>query len=182
MNAVAGPAAEGQPEPLGHPAEASTEEAVPPSAFAAAAPSTAQQAGPEEGPAVEEAAVPAVGAGRPERQGTGLTAFYTASEELPPPPKGVQQQGQEQVPPAGAGSSGPVGPAAGGRKRVQVAGVAADGQPLPAVAEGAPAAEGGSPAGSRPPSSAAYSADRSSSEDVEVGKQGHAARSGRSPV
>lgn len=174
VNAVAGAPAEGrpaagQPEPGGRPAESSTEEAVPPSAFAAAAaatPSAAQQAAPDEGPAVEEAAAPAAGGGRSraERQGTGLTVFYTASEELPPPP----QQAQEHVPLAGAGSSGSAGPAAAGRRRVQVARVGADGHPLPAVAEDAPAVEGGSPAGSRPPSSAAYSADRSSSEDAEV--------------
>ncbi len=162
VNAVAGPqgaegapAGQAQPSP---PADAGIEQAVPPSAFAAAAaaepaapPSQGQRGAggwqPGEGPAVGQMAAPA-----PSRQATGLTAFYTASEELPPPPGQHQQQQQAQQTGASGGTGG----------RVQVMRVAADGQPLP------PVAEGSSAAGSRPPSSASYSADRSGSEDVEV--------------
>lgn len=115
---------------------------------------------PGEGMAEEPVGAPAASGGRPatapSRQATGLTAFYTAGEELPPPPEPQEQQVQQEEPSSGAAPAGTCG-------RVQVAHVAADGRPLPAVADG-----GGSDAGSRPPSSAAYSADRSSSEEVQV--------------
>lgn len=175
VSAVAGPgqaerapAGQAQPSP---PADASTEEAVPPSAFAAAAAAEPAVPGqqedeerrkPGQGRTAGQAAVPPSGGGgtqhaatAPSRQATGLTAFYTASEELPPPP-GQQAQQAQQAEESGAA------PTAATRGRVQVMRVAADGQPLPAVVEGSSAA------GSRPPSSASYSADRSSSEDVEL--------------
>lgn len=183
MSAVAGPgqaerapAGQTQPSP---PADASTEAAVPPSAFAAAAAVEPAVPGQQEhqerrkqgeGRTAGQAAVSPSGGGglqqvvtAPSRQATGLTAFYTASEELPPPP-GQQAQQAQQVEESGAA------PTAATRGRVQVVRVAADGQPLPAVVEGS------SVAGSCPPSSASYSADRSSSEDAEV--RGRAASPG----
>ncbi|PRW58862.1 CHAD domain-containing [Chlorella sorokiniana] len=91
---------------------------------------------------IKQGAHPHRGRGKPHRHEGGEQAVAHV------------QQAQQAQPSSGA-------PRTAKRGRVHGVRVAADGQPLPAVVEGISAA------GSRPPSSASYSADRSSSDDVE---------------